>query len=765
MFESRYYEISDLLPNEEDDNGGYSPGQEIPEDNGNEGTDNVVKDFETQLSELNNYIDSLPEQPINMSETSIAINKTYYEYLENFTIFKNEWSEKQIQIPDFSECLTYFEKIINYTCNLTKIDNLYGEIFALNYPPLNRSELSKDYFKDINETYTPIFKEIYLDLYKFVGNINEEMTNLIDNKLDDINSALANLVGYTMIDGFNYIENPCKNSECSYTLNISSFKDLIKKKMGEKKERRLEEDDNQELKKLISNVIKSLHNYKGSNPFNYKEKNNTLFDKMRKLSSFSLFSDEEYTSKSGARGETHLNISLSYLESEFNNIINHFYSIILDIESKFGFHYFYWYLDDLKNNIYTLLSNIRVLIDADSYNYLEKTLTKNYNLIYNFLSKSADFLNSVTEQSVNKLKNAYLYFSLVKDNIKNFILTNYKVLNDIISTKTVSYEETEGAPKVDETQIQELLDKDLKKNSQILEKIFAKLISSIEDITESISSFFSVTESDPILAKNFEAYLEYEVLNDENGDFQTGYISNWDEKDDDDDDDNDNTESQTLGESLEKLQKKMEKNNIKLETDISLDFRNWSAIYFESQTGLHKEWEKEKHWGYQYPFIFPSFPLLQLRVGIQFKIYIKLIVGIDIIIGKNEEGFKFDSRGLIDFTIGAKLDAYAEAGIYGGIAELAGGISGTFLDARVGFRLIISIDELYIDLYIYLKISAFQFRLYVEARVNLLFWKGRVKLVDKMFGMKDPLFELSFYLRYNMFGELEVPEKSLKTAF
>ena len=79
----------------------------------------------------------------------------------------------------------------------------------------------------------------------------------------------------------------------------------------------------------------------------------------------------------------------------------------------------------------------------------------------------------------------------------------------------------------------------------------------------------------------------------------------------------------------------MQKNNVKLETDISLNFRNWQAIYFESKIGLHKEWEKENHWGYQYPFCFRNFPLLQLSVGIQFKIYIKLIVGIDIIMGKN----------------------------------------------------------------------------------------------------------------------------------
>ena len=120
---------------------------------------------------------------------------------------------------------------------------------------------------------------------------------------------------------------------------------------------------------------------------------------------------------------------------------------------------------------------------------------------------------------------------------------------------------------------------------------------------------------------------------------------------------------------------------------------------------------------------------------------------------------------MIDLTIGAKLDAFAEVGIYGGVAELAGGISGTFLDARCGFRLIISIAELYIDLYIFLTISAFQFRVYVEARVNLLFWKGKAKLIDKTFGIKEPLLEASFYLRYNMFGELDEPQKTLKTVF
>ena len=757
LFELLYFDISEDL-GEDNDNGDI--GGEINPDSE---PDNGEKDFETQLTELNDYINSLPERPVNMSNTSVEFNNSYHEYLNKYLKVEDECLKNISEIvkPVTSPWFNIFEDVVNFTTNVSKLEAVYGEFFKDGSPSLNKSEISKDFFTDIKNYYTPIFKQMYSDLNEFVENINEKLNNTIEKILDDINAAIGGLVGYTMIDGFNYIERPCSYSYCYYTLNISSFKDILKKHMKNNR-RALEEkeEDNQELKKLISNAKKSLHKYNGSNPFDYKEKNDPLI-KLRKLTTFTPYSFEEYenyNSKTGARGELHLNVSLTYLESEIDSQLGLLYSHIRDLEEKVSCDNFFWTLTIFKDNIYYLLSRMKFLLDADSYKFLEKTLIKNYNNIYTFLSKAANLLKSNGQEKINKLKDSYLYIASMKDNINSFVLTNFHAFNDVIGTKSASYEETETYE--EPANINEILEQDRKKNTDFLQKIFDKVVMPYVNFTK---SFFSFSEGNDTEAKNFEGYLEFDVEEDDNGQFKSGYFTNWNEKDEDEKDDD--SEPETFGETLEKLKDKMKKDNIKLESEISFDFKNWSAIYFETKTGLHKEWEKEKHWGYQYPFIFPPFPALQLRVGIQFRIYIKLIVGVDIIVGTDEKGFKSDVRGLIDLTIGAKLDAFAEAGLYGGIAEIAGGISGTLVDARCGFRILISIGEQYVDLYAYLTISAFQFRVYVEARVNLIFWKGKAKLFDKTFGLKEPLFTAEFYIRYNMFGEFDKPDKGIKSVF
>jgi len=48
-----------------------------------------------------------------------------------------------------------------------------------------------------------------------------------------------------------------------------------KKQMGKNKEKKLEEEDDNQTEEIISNAKNLFHDYKGSNPFNYKEKSNT----------------------------------------------------------------------------------------------------------------------------------------------------------------------------------------------------------------------------------------------------------------------------------------------------------------------------------------------------------------------------------------------------------------------------------------------------------------------------------------------------------
>ncbi len=109
----------------------------------------------------------------------------------------------------------------------------------------------------------------------------------------------------------------------------------------------------------------------------------------------------------------------------------------------------------------------------------------------------------------------------------------------------------------------------------------------------------------------------------------------------------------------------------------------------------------------QFPIIFLALSQLQFRCGIKFELYLSLKIGVEISFNfKVEDGnFKL-SIGiglLIDFSLGIKLNIFAEVGFYGAVLSIKGGIEGTIADVRTGFKLSFNLMEFYLDFYIYLK--------------------------------------------------------------
>ena len=237
---------------------------------------------------------------------------------------------------------------------------------------------------------------------------------------------------------------------------------------------------------------------------------------------------------------------------------------------------------------------------------------------------------------------------------------------------------------------------------------------------------------------------------DDEGKIKKGFIL---PKDDDDDNTNDDNKEKSLAD-------KMKDAKISIETEIKIEFKSWSEIYITTKTSVKKEWSTGDSFHYQYIFAFPSFPTFQLRLGFKFEIFIKFVIGLDIILGKEEDGFKFDIRGLIDFTAGIEIKATAEAGIYLGVVDGVVGISGSLFSDRVGVRIYISFMDSYLDFYVYLQVNEFKFHIFLELRANLGIYKGSYRPFDEDFSpFEGSLFDCSFYIRVNWFKESSDPVK------
>lgn len=71
------------------------------------------------------------------------------------------------------------------------ITEFYQEVCAYSYPKIKEDDLSKDYFKDENDTWIPMLKKMNLDFNTLFGRIKKGITNFAEKLLDDINNAIG----------------------------------------------------------------------------------------------------------------------------------------------------------------------------------------------------------------------------------------------------------------------------------------------------------------------------------------------------------------------------------------------------------------------------------------------------------------------------------------------------------------------------------------------------------------------------------------------
>ena len=445
-------------------------------------------------------------------------------------------------------------------------------------------------------------------------------------------------------------------------------------------------------------------------------------------------------------------MTINSVVANIDSLINRLVYSIRGIEQNLDFSFISHHLSDLRNSVNSnLLPSLKQMLEnVNDYYLLEEMIIRTLNKVINFFSDKLSLLVENKKKLLNKLKDQYLYLSLIKDYIPNYILNYYRMFNQIISIKTVSYTKKE---EYDVTFDKKKFLEDYLRNKEMLKRTSQSqnnyLINMKEKTEEDEEDGF-----DDVLEEDFG----YGDVAEQDDEFAKGVILFPGDLDDPSKDNNDEKESK-----LDKWGKKLVEEKISLETEITYEFKNWSNFEVNIKNNAAKEWGWFDFITVQFPIVFPALPQLQFRCGIKFELYVKLKIGVEISINLKTEDGKFDPSTdiglLIDFSLGIKLTIFAEVGFYGAVISVKGGIEGTIADVRAGFKLSFNLVKFYSDFYIYLKFYAFLFRVYAEAEIDIKFWKVTARFVDIPFGINEPLLECSFLIRYNWFKEFSEPVK------
>ena len=199
-----------------------------------------------------------------------------------------------------------------------------------------------------------------------------------------------------------------------------------------------------------------------------------------------------------------------------------------------------------------------------------------------------------------------------------------------------------------------------------------------------------------------------------------------------------------------KLEKKMEELHLAAESEITFSFKERK---FAVTTKAGWEYEKSVKFGWQFPFCFPAVPLIQIRIGIKVQLGFTIGIGIQMDFKYENNKPDFAISFYVTFTIKLRLSVTAEAGVYTGFLDVYAGVEGILLDVTAQFRFYVYFNKLYYEFYTNFRISALQFRIYVEVLVQiwLVFYTVKIKktLYDQSYGLTTPLLNMYYYVKLN----------------
>ena len=507
------------------------------------------EDFNSTIKELNDILIKIEDYQHN--EIGKSIFNLYENELKNFSLIL----EANISFEGTSELnnfISIFEDLCDYAYNDSFIDSCRAIILSTSFPTISEEEID-NFTKSNIEIYSTILKDLYKETNQIYEDVYSQLNQYIETMFADINKAFGKLGGFTIIDGFNYIEEPCKDSNCSYSISFPSFKDIVNQESEKKNGRRLEEKDYiGELRETISEMKKILHKSKDFRIFKSSENNESSLYNKRKLEFEFYNKEEKYTSKSGAREETHVNLTISKFKSNTGTLVNKLYYGIQGMEKYLDFSFISMHLNSLRNKVISdfLLYLKGILENENDYYLLEDMIMKSLNIITNIFSDILILLIEKKKIVINKLKDQYLYLSLIEDYLPNYILNYYRMLNQIISVKTVSYTKKE---EYDVHFDEKIFEEEYKRNKEMLDKFSKSQNKYVKDIEEGTKDKKDDDDDDydDVLDEDF-GYGDLDYDKDE---FASGFIPYPDDLDDDDSDDNVDYASK-LDELADKMKKK-----------------------------------------------------------------------------------------------------------------------------------------------------------------------------------------------------------------
>ena len=358
------------------------------------------EDFNFTIKELNDILIKIEDYQYN--EIGKSIFNLYENELKNFSLIL----EANISFEGTSELnnfISIFEDLCDYAYNDSFIDSCRSIILSTSFPTISEEEID-NFTKSNIEMYSTILKDLYIETNKIYEDVYPQLNQYIETMFADINKAFGKLGGFTIIDGFNYIEEPCKDSNCSYSISFPSFKDIVNQESEKKNGRRLEEKDYiGELRETISEMKKILHKSKDFRIFKSSENNESSLYYKRKLEFEFYNKEEKYTSKSGAREETHVNLTISKFKSNTGTLVNKLYYGIQGMEKYLDFSFISMHLNSLRNKVISdFLPYLKgILENENDYYLLEDMIMKSLNKITNIFS---DILILLIEKKKNRNK-------------------------------------------------------------------------------------------------------------------------------------------------------------------------------------------------------------------------------------------------------------------------------------------------------------------------------------------------------------------------
>ena len=688
--------------------------------------------------QTNNYLEqilsniSFIEYNENKSELYNGYQEIKNNFLNNFSLVYEKNNDLK-KIDDFVNRTIYtiydvgeLKKINNKIINDLNLDIEYPNLFSIAY---NKS--IGFYKKNYNVTY-----EILKRFFELTKNYYKRFADIVDNKV-------GSFLGYTMIDGLNYLDTPDQLS--SYAINISSLIEETNNDNGRRLTESKYSKEIRDIKEALKEVKKEILLTNKNNP-NFKYENINFTNSKRKLEKSYTSKYDNYNQHSPARTQTDIDVELSNLNSEIDRFNELFYYYINNFATKLK-NKFSDELEVLNKKYENFCSVLKNKLSKDNYDNITSHLTMHMNAITTYVYNTTNLIKSLSDQFTDTFIDIYVAHKSMGSSISHKINNYYFTLDYLISHRYKTLDEKEYKSK-----IRNLASEDTYNSNKYIFTESAKKQKKAED--EKDSSIYKYEPPEPT-GYEWDDEDSYNSKSKGEEGMYKNKIKIAQKKDEDAKAEEKKSETRKR---LEKYQKKLDDYHVKLETEIKFDITDLSNT--EINTNLGWEYMKELKAGIQMPITFPLIPVIEFRFGFKFAFFIKIKALLVI-------SFKFSDYSLaiyLNFEVsgGLKLDVVGEIGIGCWLARFYGGISGTLVEAKVGITFNIHLNKNQLDLHITLTVYTLKFRVYVETEVKLVFYTIKKVFFEKEFGIKEPVLEAYYYIIFNWYGEKLASDKGFK---